>query len=161
MLMSIRTEIAQTGAVLEGEFLIALKKRGNVATKYVNTDFVFPHPALVAKVGFLLLDPWEGEVDAITGPAVGGIPLVYAAALSRAGRGIKTTVWADKQSDGTFLFERMGFKEALRGKRTLILEDIASTGDSAKAVGKLVEEAGGYVVGYNFIWNRGQVTAAH
>ena len=35
----------------------------------------------------------------------------------------------------------------MRGKRVLIVDDVISTGESLKAVEKLVEEAGGNIVG--------------
>ncbi len=37
--------------------------------------------------------------------------------------------------------------DAMRGKRVLIVDDVISTGESLKAVEKLVEEAGGIIVG--------------
>ena len=37
--------------------------------------------------------------------------------------------------------------EAMRGKRVLIVDDVISTGDSLRALEKLVEEVGGNIVG--------------
>jgi orotate phosphoribosyltransferase len=154
--VDIRKAIADTGAVLEGEFFFALKSRDKVSTKYINLDPVFTYPELVESLGVLLIKPWKGLFEAIAAPAVGGIPLMYAAAAVIASPKV---AWADKKSDGTFAFERMGFARAVKGKRVLLLEDIVSTGDSVRTVGVLVEAAGGTLVGASFVWNRGKVTA--
>lgn len=58
-----------------------------------------------------------------------------------------------------FVFKR-GYDEVVRGKRTLIVEDILNTGGSVAGVVKLVRETGGEVVGVAALCNRGGVTAA-
>ncbi|MDP4020879.1 MAG: hypothetical protein Q8P58_02465 [Candidatus Adlerbacteria bacterium] len=154
--MNIRDAIAQTGAVLEGEFFFALKKRGTVANKYINMDPAFTYPDLVCRLGTLLIEMFEWRVGALAVPAVGAIPLAYAAPRSTF-KSLRI-IWADKQPDGSFAFERMGFAEAIRDMKVGIIEDVATTGGSAKAVGNLVEQAGGEVFGYSFVWNRGGIT---
>lgn len=156
--MPIRQALAEAGALLEGEFIIALKKKGNVASKYVNMDPVFTNPYLVDRLGVNLAEAFEWRFDAFAAPAVGGIPLLYATLRSTTGKDIRVA-WADKQVDGSFAFERMGFAAAMRGRQVLVLEDVTTTGSSSKAVGTLVQQAGGEVVGYSCIWNRGGVTA--
>lgn len=153
----LREALAEVGAVLEGEFFFALKKQGNVSLKYINIDPVFTRSGLVQSIGQDLANPWLREAEAFAAPAVGGIPLLYAAAKAHAF--YPTVAWADKQKDGTFAFERMGFAKALKGKRVALLEDIVSTGSSAHAVAELVRQAGGEVIGASFVWNRGNVTA--
>jgi orotate phosphoribosyltransferase len=155
--MNIRQAIVGTGGVLEGEYFFALKKKPNVSVKYINVDPVFTYPQLVFNLGFALTRMWEGDdFEVMAGPAVGGIPLVFAAAHPW---GTVRTVWADKQEDGSFAFERMGFAEAIRGKRVLVVEDVTLTGSSTKAVCDLTKDAGGQVVGASVVWNRGNVTA--
>lgn len=156
-MVNIRKILVDAGAVLEGDFFFALKKEGNTSCKYINIDPVFPNPDAVELIGEALGKPWEKEAQAFAAPAVGGIPLLYATARSLS---VYTeVVWADKQKDGTFAFERMGFTRAIRGKRVVLLEDIVSTGGSAHAVAELVRQAGGEVIGASFVWNRGNVTA--
>jgi orotate phosphoribosyltransferase len=156
--VDVRKEIANAGAVLEGDFFFALKSRGKVSCKYINLDPVFTYPNLLGHLAFRLLRPWRGRYDVIAGPAVGGIPLIFSGASAEPVLDIRT-VWADKKHDDTFAFERMGFARAMQGKRVLLLEDIASTGDSVRAVRDLVEKAGGTSIGASFVWNRGKVTA--
>ena len=153
--MWIRDKIAKTGAVLEGEYFFALAS-GRVSNKYINFDAVFAFPELVDEIGELLVAEVKEDFDVIAGPAVGAIPLIYAVARHYNAVGTRT-VWADKK-DGSFVFERMGFAKTVRKKRVLVVEDVTTTGASAKAVGKLVEQEGGRVIAYLSAWNRG-VTA--
>ena len=52
----------------------------------------------------------------------------------------------------------MGFAAAIHGRKVLVLEDVTTTGSSSKAVGELVQKAGGEVIGYSCIWNRGSIS---
>jgi orotate phosphoribosyltransferase len=159
--MSLRGRIAQTGAVLEGEYFFALKS-GKISTKYINIDPVLTYPELLDIICGELIKPFKQNCNAIVGPAIGGIPLTYLcwkALQSDNVRGINyRTAFAEKQSDGTFAFERMGFANAVNGRKVVVVEDIATTGGSAKYTCELVEKAGGEVIGTSFIWNRGKVT---
>ncbi len=151
----IRNILAKYGALLEGEFFIALKNKERVATKYVNFDPILTYPALVKNLTSALVVPWEKKVQVLAVPAVGAIGLLIGGV---AGTLSVRVVWADKQKDGTFAFERMGFAEAVRGKRVVALEDICSTGGSLKAVCDLVRLAGGELIAAACVWNRGDVT---
>ncbi|MEX0918258.1 MAG: phosphoribosyltransferase family protein [Candidatus Paceibacterota bacterium] len=158
---SIRDAIAKCGAVLEGEFLVALTSR-RVAKKYVNMDPVLTRPTLVDAIGSKLVRGYDRRCNAVVGPAISGIPFVYAAARAlRIGNTSLDlrTAFAEKQADGSFQFERMGFVSSLVGRDVLVVEDATMTGGSAKAVVDLVRKAGGTVVGVTFIWNHGSVTA--
>jgi orotate phosphoribosyltransferase len=149
--------IADTGAILEGKFFFALKS-GKVSAKYVNLDATFVHPFVVDALAAQLVRPWRNKFDVLAVPAVGGIPILYCAALDMSDMRIET-VWADKRKDDSFAFERMGFAKAVRSKRVLVLEDIESTGGTTIAVCDLSRKAGGDVIGVSCIWNRGDVTA--
>src|SRR5665213_2120527 len=120
--MDVRKTITDTGGVLEGRFFFALKQDPNVSCKYINVDPLFSYPHAMLAIGAMLAHPWEGEFDVVAGPAVGGIPVVFGTAYGSNKKDIRT-VWADKQEDGSFAFERIGFIGAVRGKRVLVVED--------------------------------------
>ena len=61
-------------------------------------------------------------------------------------------VFAEKVGDDSSL-SRRGFKEAVAGKRVLIVEDITTTGESVLGTAEQVIGAGGRVSGFAFIWN--------
>ncbi len=58
-----------------------------------------------------------------------------------------------------FVIER-GYDKLLAGKRCLCVEDILSTGGSAKGIVEATQACGGLVVGLGALWNRGAVTAS-
>jgi orotate phosphoribosyltransferase len=129
-----RDMLARAGCILEGEFFFALKTRGKVSKKYINIDPVFTDPAAVRHFGHALTFPFAGKFSCIVGPAIGGIPLLYAAAFASI-HGLDmtqkahliSTAFAEKDGDG-FVFNRMGFEKAVKGQRVLVVEDISSTG---------------------------------
>lgn len=59
----------------------------------------------------------------------------------------------------TFTIKR-SYGENVRGKKVLVVEDILTTGGSAREAVNAVREAGGEVVGVGVLVNRGGVTAA-
>ncbi len=156
--MDVRSELEKAGCTLEGDYFFALKKPGNVSRKYINLDPAFTYPQLISDLSKLLLSPWHGEGDIFAAPATGGIPLLYSAASHSFYPDLRV-VWADKQKDGSFAFERMGFAKAVHNKNVVVFEDITSTGGSAQSVVQLVKDAGGTVIGASCVWNRGNVTA--
>jgi orotate phosphoribosyltransferase len=54
---------------------------------------------------------------------------------------------------------RRGYDALVAGRRVLVVEDILTTGGSARTVVQAVEKAGGTVVGVAALCNRGGVTA--
>ncbi len=163
--MDTREILANLGCVLEGEFIIALKKAG-VASKYVNIDPLLTRPDLLEEIAREIvasasLSSAMYPPTVVAGPAVGAIPLVYL--VERVYHDFipviprRKTVFAEKNKDG-FVLDRLGFKEAVEGQSVWIVEDIGTTGDSAKQTGEAIVAAGGRISGYSFIWNRGGVT---
>lgn len=166
--MDVRQTLSDLGCVLEGEFIFALKK-GNVASKYINIDPLLSRPQHLERVADKISSQTMFSSalyppTVVAGPAVGAIPLVYAVERAYCNQSIRAdrlrVVFAEK-NEGGFILDRLGFKEAVFGQPVWVVEDIATTGDSAKQTGQAIEEAGGKIVGYSFIWNRGEVTSEH
>ena len=152
--MDILAELQKIGAVFTGKhFVYASGKHGS---GYINMDIMFPQVPLVALLCKDLIAPFEGEFDVIAAPATGGIELGVLSALAAGTPGI----WADKDGDGGFVFERAGFVEAIKGTRVLIVEDLLTTGGSVEKVAREVEKVGGTVIGISVVCNRGDVQAA-
>jgi orotate phosphoribosyltransferase len=63
------------------------------------------------------------------------------------------TVFAEKDGDD-FKLDRLGFKKTVNGRKVWVVEDIATTGQSAKKTAEVIEAAGGKVIAFSFIWNR-------
>lgn len=151
--MDVLEKLGEIGAVFTGKhFVYASGKHGS---GYINMDLMFPNVTLVAELCQQLIQPFEGQFDVIAAPATGGIELGVLSALAAGAPG----VWADKDGDGGFVFERAGFVAKIKGKRVLVVEDLLTTGGSVEKVAREVEKVGGLVVGISVVCNRGGVTA--
>ncbi len=151
--MNILSELESIGAVFSDKHFVYTS--GKHGSGYINMDMMFPHTALVSQICQELAAPFKGEFDTVVAPATGGIVLAVLTARETGTKG----VWADKDGNGGFEFERAGFVQQVTGKQVLVVEDLLTTGGSVEKVCREVEQAGGTVVGVSVVCNRGNVTA--
>jgi orotate phosphoribosyltransferase len=158
MSLDVLKELERLGAVIENQHFIYTS--GKHGSAYINSDPMFPDVAVVSQLADELIAPYLGRVDTVVAPAVGGIVLTVHAGLAflRNGETV-ASVWADKGDGGTFVFERAGFLEQIKGKRVLVVEDLLNTGGSVEKTCRLVEANGGTHVGASIVCNRGTSTA--
>ncbi len=156
--MDVLKELDKAGAVvLDRHFIYTSGKHGS---GYINLDIVFPQTALMAKLADGLVEPFIDDIDTVAAPAVGGVVLTVLAARAALERGRNVNaVWADKDANRTFTFERAGFERYLNGKRVLVVEDLMTTGSSVEAVCREAERHGARIAGVSVVCNRGGVTA--
>jgi orotate phosphoribosyltransferase len=122
--------LRERGAVREGHFLLSSGKHSDT---YVEKARVLESPADTMRLGEEMAS-WYPGVEAVVSPAVGALPLGFAVALAAGAR---------------FLYaERAGGRMSLRrgfvlrpGERTLVVEDVVTTGGSAADVYELVRSA--------------------
>lgn len=153
----------QTGAWLtDGHFEYTSKRDGSRrhGTDYLNKYALYPHTKLVSRLcRSIAIEFIHSDIQVVVAPAMGGIVLSQWIAfhLSEfAGREI-LGVYAEKSDSADFFMLNHGFGLMVEGKRTLVVEDILTSGGSALKVIKLVRSLGGYVVGVGSLWNRGKV----
>ncbi|MDZ7798899.1 MAG: phosphoribosyltransferase [Patescibacteria group bacterium] len=134
------------------------------SSEYVNKDALFTNPHALMKLCKAIADYWWGEdVEVIASPAIGAVSLALLTAYwyrpneTIAKVGPVIPVYAEKEGD-VFVFKR-GFDKFIPDKRVLVVEDIASSGGSAKRVVEAVRKLGGEVLGVSLLWNRGNITA--
>jgi orotate phosphoribosyltransferase len=102
------------------------------------------------------------QIDVVVGPVLGGIVLSQWVAYhlnARRSSGETLAVYAEKEGDGpdkTFLFRR-GYDRYIPGKNILVVEDVLTTGGSARQVIDLVRRHGGNILGLSVLCNRGGV----
>jgi orotate phosphoribosyltransferase len=120
---------------------------GRHSDRFVQKFRVFEHPRLTQSLGEELARRWAGKFDVVASPAVGAIVLGFATALAAGVR----MVFAERE--GTDLAFRRGFALAPHEK-TLIVEDVITTGGSAKEVVELVKQAGATPVGIGALLER-------
>src|SRR3989344_4463537 len=148
--------LQKVGAFRSGHFVFV---SGLHADTYINKNAMYPYThemsALCRGIAEMFADK---NVEAVVGPATGGIILSQWVAyhLSEvSGREVYGT-YADKEDD-SFVIKR-GYDEVIKGKNTLIVEDLTTTGGSIKKVVEAARAVGANVIGAIAICNRGEVT---
>lgn len=158
-------------AILDGHFV--LKRRGpdddfsntpgcgDHSGTYVNNDKLFPRANVNEKLGTQIALRFVNDgPEVVVGLALGTITTAAYTRDSLCDLGFGDSVCAvyAEGSEGRKVFKR-GFDELIPKRRILIVEDIITTGKSAKAVVDAVELLGGNVIGVALICNSGGVTA--
>lgn len=108
---------------------------------------VLEDPKLTQAFGDAIAERFRGEFDCVASPAVGAIVLGFAVALAAQ----KRMIFAERLGD-TMEFRR-GFEIRPR-ERTVVVEDVVTTGASARAVVDLVRMSGGEPVGVGALIDR-------
>jgi orotate phosphoribosyltransferase len=67
-------------------------------------------------------------------------------------------VYAEKSEGGDAFVIKRGYDKLIAGKNVLVVEDILTTGGSAKKVVEVTRAIGGNVVGLGVLCNRGEIT---
>ncbi len=139
--------LKECGAVLHGHFLLT---SGLHSDQYVEKFRLLERPHLVMRVGEEIVRRFAGEpIDAVMGPAVGGIVLAYEVARQLGCR----YLFAETENGQRVL--RRGFALAPK-ERVLLVEDVVTTGGSVKATLSLALESGAEVVGVAVLVDRGE-----
>ena len=134
---------------------------GRHSSVYINKDALYLHTRAISTLCQMMARPYgAGQIDVVVGPVLGGIVLSqWVAHFLNANRSTGETlaVYAEKDGDGPdkkFHFRR-GYDRCIPGKNVLIVEDVLTTGGSARSVIELVRVHGGNVVGLSALCNRG------
>jgi len=133
--------LRRCGALLEGHFKLS---SGRHSDTYVQKQMVFQHPRLTAALGEAVAHRFDGResahFDTVLSPAVGAIVFGNAVAYAAGAR----FLYAERVDDAMTL--RRG-QELMPNERVLVVEDVVTTGGSAKEVVDLVEAARATLVG--------------
>jgi orotate phosphoribosyltransferase len=132
-------------ALLEGHFRLS---SGLHSETYLQCALVLQHPDVAEKLSKELAKKFKDKkIDAVIGPALGGVTLAYEVARALGVRGLFT----ERQEAGMVL--RRGFSIE-KGENVLVVEDVVTTGGSTKEVINVVESLGGKVVGVGSVIDR-------
>jgi len=137
--------LEKTNSLKTGHFLLS---SGLHSDKYVQCALVLSHPREAEQLCKALAEKLKGiDIEVVVGPALGGIVMAYelARALNVPG------IFAER-TDGEMALRR-GF-EIKPGQKVLVVEDVVTTGGSAKEVIKLIKEIGGEVVAVSSLIDR-------
>ncbi len=139
-------DFEETGALLKGHFRLS---SGLHSDTYLQCARLLMWPERAEAAGRELAGKLsEFEPRAVVSPALGGIVIGHETASALA----IPFLFAERQ-DGTFLLRR-GFQLA-SGEKTVVVEDVFTTGKSTREVIDLVEGMGARVVAAGSIVDRG------
>ncbi len=153
--------LKKIGAILtDDHFVYTSGKHGSV---YINKDFLYPHIKETARVGRMIAEKFKDKkIEVVAAPAVGGTILCQWTAyyLSLFTKKEVLSVYTEKEKGTTAaaaeseqLFRR-GYDGLVKEKRTLVIEDLTTTGMSVAKTVKAVKKAGGKVVAACVMVNR-------
>ena len=136
--------LEDTGAVLRGHFRLSSGRHSDV---FIQKFRVFEHPEVTGRLGAGIANLFEGNFDLVVAPAVGAVVLGFSVGLAAGTRAIFTEREDNKMS------LRRGF-EVRPEERVLVVEDVVTTGGSAREVVDLVKGTGAEVVGVGALIDR-------
>lgn len=159
--------LQKVGAFRAGHFVLT---SGRHSDSYVNKDAMYAYThdlsALCKTIAERVKDR---DIEVVAGPAVAAAILAQWVAyhLTNLTKREVYAVYADKDRStgsgqagkGGFVIKR-GYDQLMRGKKTLIVEDLTTTGGSIKKVVEAARAAGAEVAGAFAIVNRGEVGKA-
>lgn len=139
-----------TGALLEGHFQLS---SGLHSTVYLQCALVLQFPERAEAFGRALAGVFQGQgIQLVASPAIGGIVIGHEVARGLGAR----FIWTEREAGQMTL--RRGFTIA-PGEKTLIVEDVITTGGSTRETIDAVRKAGADVVGAASIIDRSAGTA--
>ncbi len=145
------------GAIVRNDHI--LYTSGRHGRDYVNKDAVYPYLGKIGELCREMARQFQDDgIEVVIGPAIGGVILSQWVTfhLLELGSADTLSVYAEKEKED-FVIKR-GYEQIVRGKRVLVVEDVLTTGGSAKKVIEVVRANEGVVCGLAVLCNRGGVT---
>jgi orotate phosphoribosyltransferase len=139
-----------TGALLEGHFQLS---SGLHSTVYLQCALVLQFPEKAEAFGRAIAERFQGQgIELVASPAIGGIVIGHEVARALGAR----FVWTERDAGQMTL--RRGFTVS-EGEKTLIVEDVVTTGGSTRDTIEALERAGAKVIAAASIIDRSAGTA--
>jgi orotate phosphoribosyltransferase len=134
-----------TGALLEGHFQLS---SGLHSTVYLQCALVLQFPDKAESFGRAIAERYQGQgIQLVASPAIGGIVIGHEVARALGAR----FVWTERDAGEMTL--RRGFTLS-PGEKTLVVEDVITTGGSTRETIEALRRAGADVVGAASIIDR-------
>ena len=134
-----------TGALLEGHFILS---SGLHSTAYLQCALVLQFPSAAEQIARAIAESYSAQdIKLVASPAIGGIVIGHEVARALGAR----FIWTERQ-DGEMTLRR-GFTVS-PGEKTLVVEDVITTGGSTRETIAALQRAGATVVGAASIIDR-------
>ncbi len=145
----------ETGAYLRGHFRLT---SGQHSAEYLQSALVLQYPEHAERLGRMLAEamtPWFAttRLDAVAAPALGGLIIGHETARALGAR----FVFTERDGAGGMSLRR-GFRFH-PGEAVVVVEDVVTTGGSAREVVEMAAKAGARVLGAGSIIDRSAGTA--
>ena len=138
-----------TEALLNGHFVLT---SGRHSASYFQCAKVLQYPEYLTAFSVMIANEFEEQApDVVISPAIGGVVLGTEVGTQLGCR----TIFAERK-EGKMVIRR-GFNIE-KGEKVLVVEDVITTGGSVKEVMKLVEDAGGNILGVGVLVDRSNGT---
>ncbi len=146
----LETLLRRTDALQTGHFSLS---SGMHSSQYIQCALLLQHPDLAAGVCGALAERFRGDrPQVVIAPAMGGIFVAYEVA-----RALGVRALLAERVNGTFTLRRS--QQIQPGERTVVVEDVVTTGGSVHEVLRLVDQCGGvFDLGQRRTWNEGVIT---
>jgi orotate phosphoribosyltransferase len=139
--------LRDSGALMEGHFLLT---SGRHSQFYVEKFRLLEQPRVTSILcGELARRFADDEIECVVGPVTGGIILAFEVARQLGCR----AVYAERGEGGQGFVFRRGF-QLKKEERVLVVEDIVTTGGSARRVVELAQSEGANVIGVGLLVDR-------
>jgi len=152
--------LTKLGVMITGIHVVYASRRHGET--YVNKDTLYPELGESDEFVNDICEQFVNDgIEVVLGPAIGGALLARDVARRLSlltGRKVKP-IFAEKvEKDDqiTFVIKR-GYDKIIKNKKTLIVDDVLTTGVSVRKTILVARNAGGIVVGLAVIFNRGDV----
>jgi orotate phosphoribosyltransferase len=130
-------EFRKTGALLEGHFQLS---SGLHSTVYLQCALVLQFPAKAESLGRAIAEKFsDAGIQLVASPAIGGIVIGHEVARALGAR----FIWTEREAGEMTL--RRGFTVSA-GEKTLVVEDVVTTGGSTRETVEALRRAGAEVV---------------
>jgi orotate phosphoribosyltransferase len=138
-------EFKKTEALLEGHFQLT---SGLHSTVYLQCARVLQYPKNAEEFGRAISEEFAGQgIELVASPAIGGIVIGHEVARALGAR----FIWTERESGQMTL--RRGFTVS-PGEKTLVVEDVITTGGSTRETIDCLKAAGAEVIGAASIIDR-------
>ena len=151
--------LGKVGSVIANSHIVYTS--GKHGTAYVNKDAVYPHTKETSDLCRAIAQQFANDgVEVVIAPAIGGVILSQWTAnhLTELTGSEVLGVYAEKADSGDAFIIKRGYDKIVAGKNVLVVEDVLTTGGSAKKVVEATRAIGGKVVGLGVLCNRGGIT---
>jgi orotate phosphoribosyltransferase len=153
--------LTKVGAVITNSHIVYTSERHGNA--YINKDALYTHTKETSELCKIMAQQYNAnEIDVVIGPIIGGVVLSQWVAHhlnNNRSKGETLALYAEKEGEGEDkkLVIKRGYDAYIPGKNVVVVEDVLTTGGSARKVIEIVKALGGNVIALSALCNRGGI----